>query len=112
MAVVNERREARLFVRLTCGSAEHPEPISLSIPVNDPTTVRNLELFIHEHTHSETGVKGMDLDRSALYTVLEKFFTQELPRIAEIMARRKWTFGFEVKIQQAISSGHSELSEG
>ena len=106
MAVLNERKEAKLFVRLTCGSAEHPEPISLSIPANDATTVANLQWFICEHIHSETGVNGMDLDRSALDSVLEKFFTQELPRIAEIMARRKWTLGFEIKIEQAISSGH------
>lgn len=106
MAVVNERKEAKLFVRLTCGSAEHPEPISLSIPANDTTTVTNLQWFIREHIHSETGVNGMDLDRSALDSVLEKFFTQELPRIAEIMARRKWTLGFEIKIEQAKSSGH------
>ncbi len=105
MAVINEIKEAKLFVRLTCGSAEHPEPISLSILANDPTTVENLRRFIREHIHSETGVNGMDLDRSALYTVLEKFLTQELPRIAEIMARRTWTFGFEVKIEHAISSG-------
>ncbi|SRR6266436_81811 len=93
-----ENREDKvlaLHVEFRCGSGEHARPIA--IPVHaDALVDENLKWFITEHTHNENGSALAEHDRTALYSVLSKFFNEELPKISEIMMRRKLTFGFEI----------------
>jgi len=95
----NENRkedQVTLFIRFWCGSAQHIQPFDLSVAA-DHFADGNLQFFIADHIHKEIDRDRMDEDKSALYTVLSKFLTEDLPRISEIMARRKLMFGFEVK---------------
>ena len=89
-------RENELFVRFCCESPEHPKPIEISVPANGPIDA-NLEWFISQHVHDGANSARLEKDRGELCKVLGKFFTEHLPSISEIMERRKWTFGFEVK---------------
>ncbi len=81
-------------VRFGCSS----DAGKLSLRKDDFTTDENLRWFIANHVHKETDLfADVEKDRAALYSVLSKFFTEDLPRISEIMKRRKMTFEFEIK---------------
>jgi hypothetical protein len=99
MSTENRKNEnAKLYVRLCCGSPEHLQPIPLDIPTDSPTADDNLKVFIIEHVHKGGDLASIEEDGAVLYTVLEKCFREGLPKISRIMERRKLTFGFEVKL--------------
>ena len=88
--------EETLYVRFICASTEHPKAMDIPVPAG-PTVLANLQWFVTSHVHAEGDSMRMDSDRRALYTVLEKFFAEELPRISEILVRRKLTFALEIR---------------